>query len=77
MLVSALDKAASEVHQTRIRIRAPKLYITPYGGRIVWTLPGKTKMIAHLKDKTKIRAKKDGRKLCTCITYLVTGNYHS
>lgn len=58
MLVSALDKAASEVHQTRIRIRAPKLYITPYGGRIVWTLPGKTKMIAHLKDKTKIRAKK-------------------
>ncbi|KAI9554333.1 hypothetical protein GHT06_019605 [Daphnia sinensis] len=32
--------------------------VTPYGGRMVWILPGKTKMTVHLKDKTKIRIKK-------------------
>ena len=33
-------------------------YSTPYGGRLVWTLPGETKIICHLKDKDKIRHKK-------------------
>lgn len=28
------------------------------GGRLVWTLPGKTKMFAHLKDKDRIRHRK-------------------
>ena len=32
--------------------------ITPYGGRLVWTLPGQNKLIVHLKDKNKIRHKK-------------------
>ena len=31
---------------------------TPYGGRLVYTLPGKTKMHVHLKDKSRIRHKK-------------------
>ncbi|GJQ87499.1 hypothetical protein Trydic_g10257 [Trypoxylus dichotomus] len=57
-LVSSIDEAASVVHEVNIRLRPPKRIITPYGGRLVWTLPGKTKMIAHLKDKKKIRAKK-------------------
>lgn len=57
-LVEAIDDAASEVHETRIRVRPPKKYLTPYGGRLVWTLPGRTQLIAHLKDKKKIRAKK-------------------
>ena len=26
--------------------------------RLVWTLPGKTKIVCHLKDKEKIRHKK-------------------
>ena len=39
-------------------MRPPKRYPTPYGGRIVWTLPGKTKIVCHLKDKAKIRHKK-------------------
>ena len=26
--------------------------------RLVWTLPGKTKIVCHLKDKKKIRNKK-------------------
>ena len=58
LLVNVMDEAASHVHQTNIRIRPPKKYPTPYGGRLVWTLPGKTKMIAHLKDKSKIRHRK-------------------
>ncbi|XP_076168647.1 hyaluronan synthase-like protein kkv [Ptiloglossa arizonensis] len=58
LLVYTLDVAASDVHQTRMHVRAPKKYPTPYGGRLVWTLPGKTKMIAHLKDKSKIRHRK-------------------
>ena len=33
-------------------------YTTPYGGRLVWTLPGETKIVCHVKDKEKIRHKK-------------------
>ncbi|KAG7308892.1 hypothetical protein JYU34_006158 [Plutella xylostella] len=57
-LVETIDEAASEVHYTHVRLRPPKKYPTPYGGRLVWTLPGKTKMICHLKDKSKIRHRK-------------------
>lgn len=32
--------------------------IFQFGGRLEWTLPGKTKLIAHLKDESKIRKKK-------------------
>jgi chitin synthase len=31
---------------------------TPYGGRLTWILPGGNLLIAHLKDKMKIRHKK-------------------
>ncbi|XP_047516301.1 chitin synthase chs-2 isoform X2 [Pieris napi] len=58
LLVETIDEAASEVHQTIIRVRPPKKYPAPYGGRLTWVLPGKTKMICHLKDKSKIRHKK-------------------
>lgn len=58
LLVSTIDEAASDVHQTHIRIRPPKKLPAPYGGRLIWTLPGKTKMICHLKDKMKIRHRK-------------------
>ena len=57
-LINSMDEAASFVHQTNVRVRAPKKFPTPYGGRLVWTLPGKTKIICHLKDKSKIRHKK-------------------
>ena len=40
------------------KISDPVKIATPYGGRIIWTLPGGTKIICHLKDKTKIRHKK-------------------
>ncbi|XP_023936675.1 chitin synthase chs-2 isoform X2 [Bicyclus anynana] len=58
LLVDTIDDAASEVHQTIIRVRPPKKYPAPYGGRLTWVLPGKTKMICHLKDKGKIRHRK-------------------
>ncbi|CAH0725884.1 unnamed protein product, partial [Brenthis ino] len=57
-LVDTIDEAASEVHLTNVRLRPPKKYPTPYGGRLVWSLPGKNKMICHLKDKSKIRHRK-------------------
>jgi chitin synthase len=57
-LLDTVDIAASEVHGTECRIGPPVTYPTPYGGRLVWKLPGKTKMIVHLKNKDKIRHKK-------------------
>ncbi|XP_052747041.1 chitin synthase chs-2 isoform X2 [Bicyclus anynana] len=57
-LVDSVDEAASEVHLTNVRLRPPKKYPTPYGGKLVWILPGKNKMICHLKDKSKIRHRK-------------------
>ncbi|XP_076751332.1 chitin synthase chs-2 [Xylocopa sonorina] len=31
---------------------------TPYGGQLIWNLPGKTCLTVHLKDKNKIRHRK-------------------
>ena len=56
--VESMDEAASYVHQTNIRLRPPRRVPTPYGGRLVYVLPGKTKMYVHLKDKSRIRHKK-------------------
>eukprot|EP00092_Neocalanus_flemingeri_P023256 GFUD01025217.1.p1 GENE.GFUD01025217.1~~GFUD01025217.1.p1 ORF type:complete len:1610 (-),score=293.97 GFUD01025217.1:361-5190(-) len=58
LFVNCVDEAGSYIHQTNIRLRPPKKVPTPYGGRLIYTLPGKTKMIIHLKDKSKIRHKK-------------------
>ncbi|XP_054005861.1 chitin synthase chs-2-like [Hylaeus anthracinus] len=41
-----------------IRSSLPTKYPTPYGGQLVWTLPGKTRLTVHLKDKNKIRHRK-------------------
>ncbi|XP_055640139.1 chitin synthase chs-2-like [Toxorhynchites rutilus septentrionalis] len=57
-LIKYIEEAALEVYKTRMRIYPPTKIVTPYGGRLIWTLPGRTKMIAHLKDKNKIRHKK-------------------
>ena len=56
--VNCIDEAGSYVHQTNMRLRPPKKVPCPYGGRLIYTLPGKTKMIIHMKDKNKIRHKK-------------------
>jgi chitin synthase len=41
-----------------MKIPPPFKTPTPYGGRLTWVLPGGNFLIAHLKDKTKIRHKK-------------------
>ena len=53
-----MDEAASYVHCQNVKVKPPRKIATPYGGRLIWTLPGKTKIVAHLKDKAKIRNKK-------------------
>jgi chitin synthase len=57
--------------QTNIRLRPPKKIPTPYGGRLLYVLPGKTKMFVHLKDKAKIRHKKRWSQ-CMYMYYLVS-----
>ncbi|RWS27637.1 chitin synthase 1-like protein, partial [Leptotrombidium deliense] len=57
-LVEVVDEAASNVHLCNIKLKPPKKYPTPYGGRLEWTMPGGNKLIAHLKDKVKIRHRK-------------------
>jgi len=56
--VEVIDEAASNVHQCNIKLKPPKKYPTPYGGRLEWILPGGNKLVVHLKDKIKIRHRK-------------------
>ena len=58
--VTTVGKAVSQVYkyETNVGIKPPVKVATPYGGRMMWTLPGRTKMFLHLKDRTKIRIKK-------------------
>ena len=57
-LVDLVDEAGSLHYKKKMRVKPPVKIPTPYGGRLIWTLPGKTKIVAHLKDKSKIRNKK-------------------
>ncbi|EJD73888.1 chitin synthase [Loa loa] len=57
-LVDKVDEAASALHQTQMRLRSPKKISTPYGGRLSFIMPGKNRLMIHLKDKQKIRIRK-------------------
>ncbi|XP_029847379.2 chitin synthase chs-2 [Ixodes scapularis] len=57
-LVEVVDLAASDVHQYERHLRPPQKIATPYGGRLVWRMPGKNKLVVHLKDRSKIRNRK-------------------
>ncbi|XP_055864361.1 chitin synthase chs-2-like isoform X1 [Biomphalaria glabrata] len=57
-MVALVDEAASIIHESDITLLPPVKIPTPYGGRLVWTLPGGNLLIAHIKDKHKIRYKK-------------------
>ncbi|GFO13532.1 chitin synthase [Plakobranchus ocellatus] len=57
-LVALVDEAASIIHESELSLLPPVKIPTPYGGRLVWTLPGGNLLIAHMKDKNKIRPKK-------------------
>ncbi|GFR97723.1 LOW QUALITY PROTEIN: chitin synthase, partial [Elysia marginata] len=57
-LVNVMNIAASSVHETVVKLQPPVRVSTPYGGRLVWRLPGGNTITAHLKDKVKIRHRK-------------------
>ncbi|GAB6030579.1 hypothetical protein CHUAL_007440 [Chamberlinius hualienensis] len=57
-MIQALHEAAKKVYKGAFQIGRPQKMMTPYGGRLVWRLPGRTKLFVHLKDKDKIRHRK-------------------
>ncbi|XP_046547881.1 chitin synthase chs-2-like [Haliotis rubra] len=56
--VSCINQAVSEVYFSITCLNPPVRIATPYGGRLVWTLPGENILTVHLKHKDKIRIKK-------------------
>jgi len=54
----------SEVHEILMEMPPPVKIPTPYGGRLIWKMPGGNQIIAHLKDSVKIRAKKRWSQVC-------------
>lgn len=57
-VITLVETVQSNVENLRMPYTPPIKYPTPYGGRLVWTLPAKTQLIVHLKDKNKIRHRK-------------------
>ncbi|VDP06157.1 unnamed protein product [Soboliphyme baturini] len=56
--MTVIDEAASAVHKVKMKLKPALKFDVPYGGRLVWTLPGDNRLFVHLKDKEKIRHKK-------------------
>ncbi len=57
-LVSLIRTESLKWHGNSNAVRAPQMCLTPYGSRLIWNLPGGTKITCHLKDRNKIRHKK-------------------
>lgn len=57
-LVEVMNEAAVQVLEENIIIGSPTIVPTPYGGKLIWKLPGGNRLIAHIKDKDKIRHRK-------------------
>ncbi|EFN88670.1 Chitin synthase 8 [Harpegnathos saltator] len=57
-VVMLVETVQRNVENMYMRSSPPNKYPTPYGGRLMWTLPGKTQLIVHLKDSNKIRQRK-------------------
>ncbi|XP_067941375.1 chitin synthase chs-2-like [Watersipora subatra] len=56
--VKTINEAASALYHTAITLSPPVKVATPYGGKLIYTLPGENTMVVHLKDKNKIRHRK-------------------
>jgi len=48
----------SSLYKRAVKLAPPVKMVTPYGGKLIYTLPGDNKMVVHLKDKNKIRHRK-------------------
>ncbi|KAG7202391.1 hypothetical protein KM043_018708 [Ampulex compressa] len=57
-VMTLVETVQKNVEDLCMRSSPPTKYPTPYGGRLMWILPGKTRLIVHLKDKNKIRHRK-------------------
>ena len=58
-LLKTVDEYGTEWYdKIGVDFGKPIKMLTPYGGRLTWELPGGTRMVVHLKDKSKIRNKK-------------------
>ncbi|XP_048256022.1 uncharacterized protein LOC124134072 [Haliotis rufescens] len=69
-LMEVMEDAARSVVKGPITIPSPEKVNTPYGGRLVWTMPGQTKLIVHCKNKNKIRHRKRWSQ-CMYLYYLL------
>nr|KAG5697370.1 hypothetical protein BaRGS_004096 [Batillaria attramentaria] len=69
-LIECMEDAARSVVKGPIEIPPPVKSPTPYGGRLVWTMPGQTKMYVHLKNKNLIRHRKRWSQ-CMYLYYLL------
>ena len=56
--VQIVSEAADFMHKRSVKIEPPTKMTTPYGGRLIFKLPGSNNLVVHLKDKSKIRIKK-------------------
>ncbi|GFN76984.1 chitin synthase [Plakobranchus ocellatus] len=56
--IKCMDEAARSVLKGFIVIPSPIKVATPYGGQLIWTMPGLNKMVVHLKNKSKVRHRK-------------------
>ncbi|XP_012227030.2 chitin synthase chs-2-like isoform X2 [Linepithema humile] len=57
-VMTLVETVQKNVENLGMPASPPTKYPTPYGGRLVWRLPGETELIVHLKDKNKIRHRK-------------------
>ena len=50
LLVDTMDEQGKKWYGARnMKVPEAVKYATPYGGRLVWNLPGSTQVICHLK----------------------------
>ena len=50
LLIDTMDTQGKKWYGSRnMKVPDPTKVITPYGGRLIWKLPGKTKVVCHLK----------------------------
>ncbi|ESO85384.1 hypothetical protein LOTGIDRAFT_154879 [Lottia gigantea] len=58
LLVECMEEAISSVLKTYLKPHPPIKISTPYGGQLVYKMPGGNLLYIHLKDKNKIRHRK-------------------
>ncbi|XP_076437341.1 uncharacterized protein LOC143276616 isoform X2 [Babylonia areolata] len=58
MVVEVMEEAVSSVYRKTMTVHPPIKIPTPYGGQLLWIMPGDNLLFIHLKDKAKIRHKK-------------------